>query len=628
MLGAAPILYTLYANHLRIDPKNPSWIDRDRFVMSPGHGSALLYATLFMAGYDIKLEDLVRYGQVGTNTPIMPMYGKTPGVEYSTGLSGEGFAASVGMAIAEKYLISNMEKNIKNQRVYSHKIYCLVSDGDLEEGITYEAASIAGNLGLSNLIVLYDSNSSTFDGNLSKTSNENMVKRFDSLNWNIDYVKDGNNVVEIDKAINRAKKNKNRPTIIEIKTTVGQDSFNAGTNIVHQGPLSKDDIINLHQKYNINTSKFEITTKYLDLFRKMIDNRMKGELKHYVDYLKTFHNTNYPEIQLYDRFFNEGQLNINFDAKNFKIQANYMEDLRESNYKIMNIIADRTPFFLGGSADNVASTKTNLIKHPDFSKENYAGKNIYFGVREQAMGAIVNGIATYNLRPFASTYLAYSDYLKPFIRTASMMKIPATYVFTHDGLSASFDGASHQAIEQIATLRSIPNHFVYRPGDINEVIGSWDAILKNGATSSIIITTNNTHILGGTNSLMVGNGAYVVKQERERLDAIIVTSGSDLTTSLLVADDLKSQYDIRVVSCPCQELFFMQSQEYIESIIPKGIKVICIEASTKNNWVRFTNYDNIIGIDTFGVGGRLDDVLNTMNFTREKIKEKVIELLK
>ena len=627
VLGAAPILYTLYANHLRIDPKNPSWYDRDRFVMSPGHGSALLYSTLFLAGYDIKLEDLVRFRQINSKTPGHPEMNLTPGVDFSTGMLGQGFASAVGMAMAEKYLEGYLGKYVDKQRILNHKVYCLVSDGDLEEGISYEAANIASLYGLNNLIVIYDSNNVTLDNPLSKSSSENFMKRFDAMGWNVDYVNDANNVKKLDQAINRAKRNKNNPTIIEVKSIIGQDSFNAGSNIVHGKPLSKDDIASLHQIYDINTSKFEIVSRYLELFRSKIDKRMSKVLEKYKEYSDTFHQTNYDEVQLFDKFLNTKDISLNFDSRNFKIQSNYFEDLRESNSKIMNIIADRTPFFIGGSADLFASCNTRLIKHGDFSRSDYSGRNISFGIREHAMGAIINGISTYNLRAYSSTFLVFSDYMKSTIRLAAMNNIPSTFIFTHDSINVGEDGPTHQPIEQLLTLRSIPRLDVYRPADINEVIGCWDSIMENKSTSSMIINRGKNHILAGTNGAECLKGGYIVKKEKKKIDAILLSCGNDLTNTLLIASELEKQYDIRVVSMPCQELFLKQSKEYKDSILPKNTKIIAIEASSKENWSKFTNYDNIIGLDDYGYSGKEDDVLRKMKFDKDSIKGQVLTIL-
>ena len=628
VLGAAPILYTLYANHLRIDPKNPDWINRDRFVMSPGHGSALLYATLFMAGYDISLEDLVRFRQIGSKPPGHPEMNITPGVDYTTGPLGNGFAASVGMALAEKYLKNLVENSVKRQKLIDHNIYCLVSDGDLEEGISYEAANIAGLYKLNNLIVLYDSNDVTLDNPLSKSSKENVIKRFDACGWNTDFVKDGTNIKEIDKAINRAKRNKKAPTIIEIKTIIGKDSFNQGTNVVHGRPLSKDDIASLRQLYGLETGKFEVVTKYVDLFRSLIDNRMKGEISSWNKYYESLKKVEYDDVKRLINFFDNKDISLNFDANNFRIQADYAEELRDSNSKIMNIVADRTPFFLGGSADLGGSCKTNLLKCTDFDGVTVNGRNINFGIREHAMGSIINGMSTYNLRPFASTFLTFADYLKPDLRIAALAKLPVTYIFTHDSINVGEDGPTHQPIEQLKMLRSIPNMYVYRPGDINEVIGCWNIIMKTKNPTSLVISKANTHILKGTNSVLVANGAYIVRQEENRLDGILLTTGSELTNCLLIAEKIKEELDLRVVSMPCQNLFLAQSKEYQENILPKDSKIICVEASTKDNWVAFTNYQNIIGLDSFGISGKAEDVLRKYQFDEVSLTNRIKELLK
>ncbi|MBR1417230.1 MAG: transketolase [Bacilli bacterium] len=628
VLGAAPIVYTLFKNHLNFNVNDPNWFNRDRFIMSPGHGSALLYATLFMAGYDIKLEDLVRFRQIDSKTPGHPEKNITPGVEYSTGVLGEGFAAAVGMAIAEKYLEGYISKYVDKQRIIDHKIYCLVSDGDLQEGLAYEAANIAGLYGLNNLIVLYDSNGITLDNPLSKSSCENFIKRFDSLGWNIDYVSDSNNITKIDQAIARAKRNKSKPTIIEFKTIIGQDSFNQGTNIVHGRPLSKDDIYSLHQIYGLNTSKFEVTKKYYENFQKIINKRVSGVISKWEDYANTFHLINSPEIQIFDKFVKENSISLVFDAKNFKIQASYDEDLRETNSKIMNIIADRTPFFIGGSADLSASCNTRLIKYSDFSKDNFSGRNILYGVREHVMGAITNGISTYNIKAFSSTFLTFSDFMKPSIRLAAMQNLSPVYIFTHDSVNIGEDGPSHQPIEQLMTLRNVPNLYVYRPADINEVIGCWDVIMKKDKPSSLVISRTKVHILAGTNGEEVSKGGYIVKKENKKIDAILVSTGSDLTTTLLIADDLKQQYDLRVVSMPCQELFFEQSEEYQNEVLPMDSKIIAIEASTKENWAKITSYNNIIGLDNYGYSGKSNDVLKKMNFDKDSIKNKVLDILK
>ena len=392
-LGAAPIMFSTYVDNLNIYPSDPKWPNRDRFVMSAGHGSALLYAMLFMAGYDISIDDLVDFRKIDSKTPGHPEYGVTPGVETSTGPLGQGLANAVGMAIAEKYLASLLEEEIPKQKLINYYIYALVGDGDLMEGIANEAASLAGTLGLDNLIVLYDSNDVTLDGELKKANTENIVQKFITLGWEVDYVPEGNDIKEIDKALTRAKINK-KPTLIEIKTVIGRGSYYEGKNLVHGKPLNKDDMINIRKKYNIATNTMEITENAVKYVRETIRSRTEQNYKSWKNYFESLKNSNPNENlkKLLD-FIETGDVNIPFSSANFKIQNNYSEELRESNSKMMNIISDRNKLFLGGSADLSTSCHTGLLKEIDFSKKDRIGRNINFGVREHAMGSILNGIA-------------------------------------------------------------------------------------------------------------------------------------------------------------------------------------------------------------------------------------------
>ena len=439
-LGAAPIMYALYANHININPSDPTWYNRDRFVMSSAHGSALLYATLYLAGYNIKLEDLTKYRRLNSNMPGYPELNKTSGVDYTTGPLGEGLAAAVGMAMAEKYLASTLNNIVKKQRLINHNIYCLVSDGDLETGLSLEAASLAGQYNLGNLIVLYDSNDMTQDGEMTKSNKENILKRFDACGWQTDFVSDGTSIDKINKAIKRAKRVANKPSIIEIKTIIGKDSFNQGTNIVHDKPLSLDDMKNLRTTLKINTNKFEVMKSTVDKFRNLIHKRCDKNYQLWQEYYTEFKKTNIKEVQNFVNFIENKDLGFDFNANNFKIQATYEEELRESNSKIMNIIASKTPFFLGGSSDLFSACKTYLSRESDFTSKSYYGKNIYFGVREHAMGNIINGMATYGLIPFGSTFLKYFDYQKDALVSAAIMNIPVVYIYTHDGVAISEDG--------------------------------------------------------------------------------------------------------------------------------------------------------------------------------------------
>ena len=627
-LGAAPIMYTLYANHINVNPSDPTWYNRDRFVMSSAHGSALLYATLYLAGYDIKLEDLTKYRRLNSNMPGYPELNKTSGVDYTTGPLGEGLAAAVGMAMSEKYLASTLNNIVKKQRLINHNIYCLVSDGDLETGLSLEAASLAGQYNLGNLIVLYDSNDMTQDGEITKSNKENILKRFDACGWQNDFVSDGTSVDKIDKAIKRAKRVTNKPSIIEIKTIIGKDSFNQGTNIVHDKPLSLDDMKNLRTALKINTGKFEVMKSTVDKFRNLIHKRCDKNYKLWQEYYTEFKKTNIKEVQNFVNFIENKNLGFEFNANNFKIQATYEEELRESNSKIMNIIASRTPFFLGGSSDLFSACKTYLTRESDFTSKSYYGKNIYFGVREHAMGNIINGMATYGLITFGSTFLKYFDYQKDALVSAAIMNIPVVYIYTHDGVAISEDGPISSSFEQLTTLRSIPNLLTLRPGDINEVIGSWDVIINQKRPTALIISKENIHILGGTKSNQVSKGAYIVRKEKNKLDGIIITSGLELTTSLIIAEELSNEYDLRVVSCVSQELFQETDDAYKQEVLGGSAKIIAIEASNSMSWLRYTSQDKIIGIDKFSTSGHPKEVLKALDFDIDTIKERIINILK
>lgn len=624
-LGAAPIIYSVYANHMKINPSDPNWVNRDRFVMSAGHGSALLYATLFMAGYDISIDDLVNFRRIDSKCPGHPEYGVTPGVEVSTGPLGQGFANAVGMAIAEKYIAGMIEEELPKQKLINYKVYCLASDGDLMEGISTEAAAIASNFCLDNLIVLYDSNDITLDGEINdaKSSNDDIIRRFQSLGWEVDFVPEGNDIKEIDKAIERAKYNK-KPTLIEVKTVIGRGSVNEGKNTVHGKPLSKEDMIHIRQKYKIATSSMEITENAVKYMRETIKHRMGTYYKDWqnlYDDAKSKANENLSKIFA---FLEDGNLSMAFESNKFKIQNDYNEELRESNSKIMNIISDRTKFFIGGSADLAVSCHTSLYKEISFTKKYNTGRNISFGVREHAMGAILNGISLSGLRTFGSTFLVFSDYLKPAIRMSAMMNLPVTYIFTHDSAFVGQDGPTHEPIEQLTMLRSIPNLIVLRPCDINEVIGCWDYIINHKRPVALVLSKNEAHILAGTIGSQVSKGAYIIKPEKEKIDCILVSTGIDFTTTYLLSEELRAKgIDLRLVSMPSMELFFEQPKEYQDSILPPNAKVFTIEAGSTLGWYKIASKDCAIGIDTFGYSGLKDDVMRKLNFDYDSIIEYI-----
>ena len=621
-LGAAPILYTLYNRHMNIDIKDVNWINKDRFVMSSGHGSALLYSTLYMSGFDITIKDLKNFRQINSITPGHPELGLTPGVDCSTGPLGQGLATAVGMAAAQKYLKE------KFNGLFDYNVYVLCGEGDLMEGISYEACSLAGLLKLGNLIVLYDSNKVTLDGNANKSFSEDILKRFDSMGWHTDLVADGNNTILIDMAIYKAKRITERPSFIEIKTIIGKDSLLQGTNKVHGSVLTKEDIRQLKEKLKLDNDLFSNISNLRNQMANFIRIRVSHDKKKWDTKYNAYINTCDDDTR---RFLQSLKEDKRYDiTKLFSDKIFDDDELRNINGKIMNVIANNYPGFLGGSADVSSSTKTYLNNFGDFSSDNYGGKNFWFGVREHAMGAFINGLALCGLRPFASTFLAFSDYLKPAIRMASLMNLPSTFIFTHDSVMVAEDGPTHQPVEQLPMLRCIPNHYVYRPCDANEVIGSWQSILNNDKPSSIVLTKNRIKNLSSTNPLGVKKGAYIIRKERKKLFAIIIATGSEVSLALDIAEKLSAkEMEIRVVSMPCTRLFEEQSKSYQEEILPIGYKTFVIERSSKFGWHKYVYNDKyIIGIDEFGYSGKLDDVLEKLKLDDDTIYKRIYKLLK
>lgn len=637
VLSAAPIIYTIYAKHMNISTSDAKWPNRDRFIMSAGHGSALLYATLHLAGFDILLEDLKHFRRINFKTPGHPEWNYTDGVDMSTGPLGQGIASAVGMGIAEKiienkYVFPGMGKFNKGTPLFDYKIYVLCGDGDLMEGVSYEAASLAGNLNLDNIIVLYDSNNVSLDGDTSNTFTENVLERFKSFGWYTDYVKNGNDVGAIDKAITKAK-TCGKPAIIEVKTVLGYDTPYAGNHEIHGKALSKEEVSALKLKLAIPDAEFYVDPDYMQAFRKMITERSGkkyGEwaenFKKYVDLYLNGDDTTFN--YLFRNELDANILNLDFDF-NEEVKKQSTRDL---NAVILNKLADAIPNFLGGSADLATSTRTTLKKFGDIKDSHYDGKNIWFGVREHAMGAILNGLALSNFRPFGSTFLTFSDYLKPSIRLAALMKLPVTYIFSHDTVAIGEDGPTHQPIEQLASLRSIPNLNVFRPADKEELIGSWNEIINaNHNPNALILSKQELEPLVGTDRSKVKNGAYIVRHEKQYLHGIIIATGSEVYTALTLADDLyrKVGLDIRIISMPCMELYLKQSEEYQKELLPIGYKVIVLEAASSFGWHRFVyNQNYLITIDEFGVSGTRDEVLKHMKFDYNSIRERIIQLLK
>ena len=624
VLGAAPIVYSVYAHHLNFDREHPDYFNRDRFVMSAGHGSALLYATLFMSGFNISMDDLKSFRQIDSITPGHPEYGVTPGVDASTGPLGQGFANAVGMAISEAHLRNIF--NEKEEDIIDFYTYCLCGDGDLMEGISYEAASLAGTLKLNKLIVLYDSNNICLDGKTSQTFNDNIPMRFVSLGWNVVQVPDGDNYDLINKAIKEAKQSTDKPTLIEINTRIGKYSELENTNTVHGKPLSEEDISNIKKKCDLRDIPFSVTQNTIDDMKAIIDNRCNHL---YDKFMEKINNLDEEKKNRIMNFINEDKV-ININDYIYEAPDNLEESPRDTSSKVLNYIVKNNDVVMGGSADLFSANKTYIEEVGDFSREDYKGKNIYFGVREHAMGGIVNGMALCGYRPYASTFLAFSDYLRPSIRMACMMNLPTTYIFSHDSISVGEDGPSHQPVEQALSLRSIPNMDVFRPCDANEVIGSYKCIFKDKRPSSILLSRNKLPILESTNATLVENGGYIVFDSIEKPKAILLSSGEEVHLCIEVAKRLRSKgIDIRVVSVPNIERLLNTTDEYYEEILPVEVKKIAVEATSSYLWQQIIyNEKYLITLDKFGTSGKYKDVYKKYGFDVDTLESKIEDLLK
>lgn len=621
VLSAAPILYTLYANYMHVNPEDPNWINRDRFVLSAGHGSALLYSILYMLGF-ITLGDLKDFRKIGSVTPGHPELGVTPGVDISTGPLGQGIASAVGMSIGSKHL----KEKFKDQGLIDYYVYALCGDGDLMEGISYEAASLAGTLKLDNLIVLYDSNNISLDGSTSHSFDEDVRERFDAMGWYTTLVKNGNNVNEINKAIKRARKS-GLPSLIEIKTILGDGSVFEGTNLVHGKPLDKDDISQLKAKLMIPDTSFWTDEEAITEFKSLVYNRTLEKYTAWQDKYKNYVNSlNKFEKEKLQKFLNK---EIEFCVTSNPFSDIGDEATRESGGKVLNFLASQTDLLFGGSADLSSSTKTYITDGGDFSKNNYSETNIWFGVREHAMGSILNGIAATGYLPFGSTFLSFADYMLPAIRMSALMELPVTYIFTHDSMNVGEDGPTHQPTNQIAILRSIPNLNVYRPADFKETLGVFSAIMALKKPSAIILSRQKVSQLDGTSTKKISKGAYVVRKEEKNLNGILIATGSEVETCVNIANELYEEgYDLRVVSMPSMELFLKRPKSYRYSILPVGVKTFFVEAGSSFGLRKFVSNDKyLIALDSFGKSGKPDDVLNKMNFSYKKIKQRIRDLL-
>lgn len=630
VLGSAPALYTLFNKELNIYNKEAEWINRDRFVLASGHASALLYSMLHLTGFDVTIDDLKNFRQLNSHTPGHPEIEMTHGVDASSGPLGQGIPMAAGMAMAEKFLASQYNK--ENFDIIDHYTYVLCGDGDMQEGVTYEAASLAGHLSLGKLIVLYDANKVTLDGPLSMSFSENVKKRYEACNWQVLEVKDGNDINEIHKAIKKGKKEQFKPTLIIVNTVIGFGSANQGTNKVHGAPLGKEDGKNAKLSYGFDHDEFYVPEEVYEDFKKKTIKRGKSKFNKW-NKLFNEYKEQYPTEakQLEDAIAGKYSLNIDELLKNYPVGHN--DATRNTSLEVIQEVAKQNPTFLSGTADLASSTKTKIKDEDDFSVENYNGRNLVFGIREFAMVAIMNGMTLHKgVKVSSGGFLVFSDYFKAAVRMACLMKLPIILPLSHDSIAVGEDGPTHQPIEQFAMLRSIPNMHVIRPGDAVEMAAAWKlAIESTENPTALILTRQNVETMENSSVEGVSKGAYVIGKEENHLDAIIIASGSEVNLAMKAKKVLLEKgIDVRVVSMPCQEIFDQQDEQYKEAVLPNAMrKRLSVEMASSFGWHKYVGLDGItMSIDEFGKSAPAQDVIQSYGFTVDGVIENIEKLLK
>ncbi|PWG51682.1 transketolase [Ligilactobacillus salivarius] len=631
-MGAAPMAYVLWTRHLKINPKtHMNWVNRDRFVLSAGHGSALLYSLAHLAGYDVSMDDLKNFREWKSNTPGHPEYGCTDGVEATTGPLGQGISMAVGMAMAEAHL--GKKFNREGYPVMDHYTYALIGDGDLMEGVASEAASLAGHLKLGKLIALYDSNGISLDGKTSASFTENVGARFEAYGWQYILVEDGFNLEEIDKAIVQAKAESDKPTIIEIKTTIGYGSENQGTHKVHGSPLGEEGVAHAKEVYNWNYPPFTVPEEVSQRFKECIQD--KGvEVENKWNEMFEAYKKEYSDLaQKFSDGFSNKVPNTLGD-----ILPQYGEDdsiaTRAASQKAINALAKEVSSLWGGAADLASSNKTVIAGEGDFQPESYEGRNIWFGVREFGMACAMNGIMLHGgTRVFGSTFFVFSDYLKAAIRLSAIQKLPVIYVLTHDSVAVGKDGPTHEPIEQLASLRTIPNVQVFRPADGNETSAAWKVALETlDKPTILVLSRQNLDTLPISKEKVfdgVEKGGYVVQEAESEADGILIATGSEVGLALKAKEELqKKGKDVSVVSLPSWERFEAQSEEYKNTVISLELKKrMTIEAGTTYGWAKYAgDHGVMIGIDEFGMSAPSDIVLRELGMSVENIVSRYLEM--
>lgn len=631
-LGTAPVAYELFAKHMNYNPHNPDWVNRDRFVLSGGHGSMLLYSLFHLFGIgNLSLEEVKNFRQFGSLTPGHPEYGHTVGVEATTGPLGQGMAMAVGMAMAEAHLSSVFNK--EGFPVVDHYTYVLGGDGCMMEGISSECFSLAGTLGLSKLIVFYDSNNISIEGSTDIAFTEDVVTRFKAFGFQTIEVEDGNDLEAIGKAIEEAKADKTRPSLIKVNTLIGYGCpAKQGKASAHGEPLGVDNVAAL--KENINwpcKGDFEVPKEVYDHYKELADNMAKAEDKW--NELFAAYVEKYPEMkELWDNYFDGYDMSDLFNSDEYWAKGDKPEATRSTSGTILNMIKKAMPNLIGGSADLAPSNKTNMKDAGDFSKDNYAGTNLHFGVREQAMAAIGNGLALHGgLKAFVATFFVFSDYVKPMARLSALMKLPLTYVFTHDSIGVGEDGPTHEPIEQLAAFRSLPDFTVFRPCDRTETAAAWMYAVENECgPTGLVLTRQNLPQMEGSSKDALKGGYIIAESEKAVPDAIIIASGSEVSLAVNAKEELKkSGIDVRVVSMTSMELFDKQSAEYKESVLPNAVrKRVAVEALSDFGWYKYVGLDGkVIAMEGFGASGPAATLFEHFGFTVDNVVKTVKEVV-
>lgn len=630
VMGAAPMAYSLYSQHLRINPKEPHWINRDRFILSAGHGSMLLYALLHLSGFEeMTLDEIKNFRQWGSKTPGHPEFGHTAGVDGTTGPLGQGISTAVGFAQAERYLAAKYNK--ENFTIFDHYTYVICGDGDLMEGVSGEAASYAGQQKLDKLIVLYDSNDINLDGPTSETFTENVRARYEAYGWQTQLVEDGTDVAAISRAIEAAKQS-GQPSLIEVKTVIGFGSPNkAGSNAAHGAPLGPDEAAATRKALGWDYAPFEIPQAVYDDFREQVADRGQSAYASWQQLVADYQAT-YPELAREVDAIIAGRDAVEIKEADFPVYDNgFSQATRNSSQDAINAAAAVLPNFLGGSAD-LAHSNMTLIKEDGLQDaEHPLNRNIQFGVREFAMGAILNGMALHGgLRVYGGTFFVFSDYLKAAIRLSALQGLPVTYVFTHDSIAVGEDGPTHEPIEHLAGLRAIPNLTVIRPADARETQAAWyEALTSKDRPTALVLTRQNLEVEEGSSFTAVSKGAYVTYETGPDFDTILLASGSEVNLAVKAAKALAQKGGkIRVVSVPSTELFDQQEESYKEEILPNKIRRrLAIEMAASQPWYKYVGLDGkVMGIDRFGASAPAAEVIDNYGFTVDQIIQLVDSL--